>query len=117
MTNNANHCCKDVFYEMSQKVFLNRRNIKIKRLCLKLNNKNIGSYKILQKVETAYWLELSAFIKIHSVFHVIHLWAAVTDPLSEQINALLELVIVDNQDEWVIDEIIDSHYININHCL
>ena len=117
MTNNANCHCKDVTYKVSQKVFLDCYNIKIKRLCLKLNNKNISLYKILQKVETIYWLELSAFIKIHSVFHIMHLQAAVTDPLLRQINASSESVIINDQNEWVIDEIIDSCYTNINHRL
>ena len=117
MTHNANCYRKDVTYEVSQKVFLDRRNIKIKRLCLKLNDKNISSYKILQKVEIIYQLELSAFMKIHLVFHVMHLQAVITDPLSEQINASLRSVIIDDQDEWVIDEIIDSRYIRINHYL
>ena len=54
MTININCHCKDVIYEMSQKVFLNCRNIKIKRPCLKLNDKNISLYKILQKVKITY---------------------------------------------------------------
>ena len=47
MTINVNCHCKDITYEVSQKVFFNYHNIKIKRLCLKLNDKNIGLYKIL----------------------------------------------------------------------
>ena len=54
MTNNANYYYKDVIYKMSQKVFLNCHNIKIKRSCLKLNNKNIDLYKILQKMKIIY---------------------------------------------------------------
>ena len=117
MTNNANCHCKDNSYKVSQKVFVDRRNIKIKRLCLKLNDKNIGLYKILQKVETAYRLKLLAFIKIHSVFHVMHLRAAVTDSLSEQINAPPGPMIVNDQDEWVVNKIIDSCCTNINRRL
>ena len=73
MTINVNCHCKDVIYKMSQKVFFDCHNIKIKRLCLKLNDKNINLYRILQKVGTIYWLKLSAFIKIHLVFYVMHL--------------------------------------------
>ena len=54
MINNVNCCCKDVFYKISQKIFLNCCNIKIKRLYLKLNDKNISLYKILQKIEIIY---------------------------------------------------------------
>ena len=117
MTINVNHCHKDIIYEVSQEVFFNRRNIKIKRLCLKLNDKNIALNKILQKIKIIYWLELSAFIKIHSVFYVMHLLAVIMNPLLIQINASPESVIVDNQNKWVIDKIIDSHHTEINHRL
>ena len=117
MTNNVNCHCKDVIYEISQKVFLDCYNIKIKRLCLKLNDKNIDLYKILQKVKITYQLKLLTFIKIYSVFYVMYLQAAVINPLSKQINTSFRSVIVDDQKKWVIDEIIDSHRTKINHHL
>ena len=117
ITNNVNYHRKDVTYKVSQKVFFNYHNIKIKRLCLKLNDKNIGLYKILQKVEITYWLKLLAFMKIHSVFHIMHLQTAVMNSLLRQINAPLRSVIVDNQNKWVIDEIIDFCHTEINYHL
>ena len=54
MINNVNCYHKDIIYEVSQKVFLDYYNIKIKRLCLKLDDKNVDLYKILQKVEITY---------------------------------------------------------------
>ena len=73
MINNTNCDHKDVIYEVGQKIFFDCCNIKIKRLCLKLDDKNIDLYKILQKIEIIYWLELLVFIKIHLIFYVMHL--------------------------------------------
>ena len=52
-------------------VYLNRKNIKIKRLSSKLDFKKLGPFRI-EKVllDVSYRLELPRNIRIHPVFHV-----------------------------------------------
>ncbi len=53
------------------KVYLLRRNIKMKRSSNKLNHTKLESYKILKIKESInYKLNLSAFMRIHSIFHI-----------------------------------------------
>jgi hypothetical protein len=72
------------FY-ISQKVWLDFRNIKIARPPKKLDWKNLGPWPIIKVISPyAYRLKLSSFIKIHPVFHVNLLRPAFTNPLPEQ---------------------------------
>ncbi len=53
------------------KVYLLRRNIKTKRSSNKLNHMKLKSFEILEEKKSInYKLNLSAFMKIHSVFHI-----------------------------------------------
>ncbi len=59
------------------KVYLLRRNIKTKRSSNKLNHTKLESYKILKIKESInYKLNLSAFMRIHSIFHICLLKSA-----------------------------------------
>jgi hypothetical protein len=72
------------FY-ISQKVWLNSRNIKTARPQKKLDWKNFGPLPITKVISPyAYRLELPPFMKIHPVFHVNLLYPAFIDSLPEQ---------------------------------
>jgi hypothetical protein len=72
------------FY-ISQKVWLNSRNIKTARPQKKLDWKNLEPWPITKVISPyAYRLELPPFIKIHPVFHVNLLRPAFINPLPEQ---------------------------------
>ncbi len=59
------------------KVYLLRRNIKTKRSSNKLNHTKLESYKILEIKESInYKLNLSASMRIHSIFHICLLKSA-----------------------------------------
>ncbi len=59
------------------KAYLLRRNIKTKRSSNKLNHTKLESYKILEIKESInYKLDLSASIRIHSIFHICLLKSA-----------------------------------------
>ncbi len=59
------------------KVYLLRRNIKINRLSNKLNHIKLKSFEILEEKKLInYKLNLSAFMKIHSIFHIFLLKSA-----------------------------------------
>ena len=53
-------------------VYLLRKNIKIKRPSDKLNHTKLGLFKIQKKLEPiTFRLELSQYIRIHPVFHIL----------------------------------------------
>jgi len=59
------------------KAYLLRRNIKTKRSSNKLNHTKLEPYKILEIKESInYKLNLSAFMRIHSIFHICLLKSA-----------------------------------------
>ena len=61
---------KNTSYEIEDKVFLLIKNIDIMRLLKKLNYKIIELFKIIQKIEGSYELNLSKLItRKHLVFH------------------------------------------------
>ena len=47
---------------------------------------------------------------VHLVFHVVKLWPVVTNPIpGQQTNLPLPLVIMDNEEHYVVKVILDSH--------
>ncbi len=64
------------------KVYLLRRNIKTKRSSNKLNHMKLESFKILEEKKSInYKLNLSTFMKIHSIFHISLLKSADSNTL------------------------------------
>ena len=63
-------------------VFLNSKNIKIKRPYKKLNNKKFDSFKVIAKVGYFYRLELPLTIRIFNIFYIKLLTLTITNPLS-----------------------------------
>ena len=81
----SNSSCSKYFVE--DEVWLNVRNLSIARLAVKLDDRNVDLFKIKHVFENnslIIELDLSAFMKIHSVFHVILLSHIASDLLSSQ---------------------------------
>ena len=77
---------KNILYEIENKVFLLIKNIDIMRLLKKLNYKIVESFKIIQKTEDSYELNLSELmVKKHLVFHLLLLKKTEENLLSKQI--------------------------------
>ncbi len=68
MKKQINKHWKEMIYKINDMMFLNSRNIMISRSLKKLNDKMLKFFKILIKIEHAYWLKLSLTMKIHSKF-------------------------------------------------
>jgi hypothetical protein len=93
----------------SDKVWLSMSNISTMHPSRKLDWKRLGPYKILRKIGIhAYELELPDTIKIHPVFDVSLLEAAANDPLPEQMVAVLPLIEVNREQEWLMEDVLDS---------
>jgi len=79
-------------FKKKNKVYLLRRNIKTKRSSNKLNHMKLESFEILEEKKLInYKLNLSASMKIHSVFYIFLLKSADSNTLiqteSSEINS------------------------------
>ena len=69
----------------------------------------VGPYEILAQVgPNSYRLKLPESMKVHNVFHTSLLRLAASNPLLGQRASEPPLVIIDGNDEWEVDDILDS---------
>ena len=102
------HWKKPPVYKIGDIVWLSTRNIKTKRTSKKLDYKMISSYKVKELVGLSYWLELPHTMKIHDVFHPNLLRKVATDPLPSQQNSPLPPTVMDDEEEWEVNDILDA---------
>ncbi len=108
MMNQANKHRKKINYKIESKMFLNERNIITARLFKKLNDKMLNSFQIIDLVDSFYKLKLSETMRIHDVFHSELLCFVVNDSLSDQKNEFSKSIVINDEDEWEIDDILNS---------
>jgi hypothetical protein len=98
-------------FQVGDKVWLTRRNIKTTRPSQKLDVKRLGPFKILKVIgesKLAYKLELPKHMRIHPVFHVSLLepYHANILPGREQPEPPPEEI--EGEEEWEVKEVLDS---------
>ncbi len=107
--NLSRHSCSRYF--VKDEVWLNARNLSIAHLIVKLDDRNVDLFKIKRVFKNnslIIELNLSAFMKIHSVFHVTLLSHIASDFLSNQHQKSWELVIIKNDERfWYINSILN----------
>ncbi len=107
--NLSRHSCFKYFVE--DEVWLNACNLSIIHLIVKLDDHNVDFFKIKRVFKNnslIIELNLSAFMKIHSIFHVTFLSHITSDFLSSQHQKLRELVIVKNDERfWYVNSILN----------
>ncbi len=108
MMKQVNKHRKEVGYEVGSKMFLNERNIVTARSFKKLDDKMLGSFTNLGFVDSSYKLELSESMRVHDVFHPDLLRPVVDDLLPGQKNEPSGSIVVNDKDEWEIDDILNS---------
>ena len=99
--NLSRHSCFKYFVE--DEVWLNVCNLSIAHLIIKLNDHNVDFFKIKHVFENnslIIELDLSAFMKIHSIFHVILLSHIASDFLLNQHQKSWELIVVENDERF-----------------
>ena len=74
----------------------------------KLSNQNAGPFKIIEKIGNSFKLELPPQMKIHPVISPDKLRLAANDPLPGQAPPEPDPMRIDGEDEWEVQEIIDS---------
>ncbi len=107
MMKQANKHRKKINYKIESKMFLNKRNIITARFFKKLNDKMLDSFKIIDSVDFFYKLKLSDTMHIHDVFHSELLHLVVNDSLSDQKNEFSMSIVINDEDEWKIDDILN----------
>jgi Chromo (CHRromatin Organisation MOdifier) domain len=102
-------------YNPGDKVYLDASDIQTTRLSKKLSHRHLGPFTMERKVGNgAYWLQLPPSMKrLHPVFNVVKLTPAPPDPIVRQCAPPpLPLEIIDGEEEWVVEEILDSKMMN-----
>ena len=102
-------------YQPGDKVYLNASDVSTTRPSRKLLHQRLGPFSIERKVgNSAYRLRLPAAMKrIHPVFNVVKLTPAPEDPIAGRRAPPQPLPeIVYGEEEWVVEEILDSKVIN-----
>ncbi len=107
MMNQANKHRKKVNYKIESKMFLNEQNIITARSFKKLNDKMLDSFQITDSVDSFYKLKLSETMYIHDVFHSELLRSVVNDSLSNQKNEFSRSLVINDEDEWKINNILN----------
>ena len=68
-------------YKINNIIFLSNKNIIIARPSKKLDNKILGLFKIIAKIDYLYYLKLLRSIKIYNIFYPSLLYKVVINPL------------------------------------
>lgn len=99
-------------FQPGDKVYLDAKNIRTQRPSRKLDHRRLGPFEIVEdlRLQTpyAYRLALPESMRIHPVFHVSLLEPAAEDPYPGQQQSPPPPVIVDGEEEWAVDEILDA---------
>ncbi len=107
MMNQANKQRKKINYKIKSKMFLNEWNIVTAKSFKKLNDKMLDSFQITESVDSFYKLKLSETMCIHDVFHSELLHSVVDDSLFDQKNESSKSIVINDEDEWKIDDILN----------
>ncbi len=110
MMNQVNKHRKKINYKIESRMFLNERNIITAKLFKKLNDKMLDSFQIIDFIDSFYKLKLLKTMRIHDVFHSELLRLVVNDSLSDQKNEFSRSIVINDEDEWKIDDILNSRW-------
>ena len=98
-------------YFVEDEVWLNACNLSIAHFIIKLNDHNVDLFKIKCVFKNNFLiieLNLLAFMKIHSIFHVILLSHITSDFLSNQHQKSWEFIIIKNDKRfWYVNSILN----------
>ena len=87
------------------------------RLSKKLDNKMLRLFKITAKIGSSYHLKLPVSIRIYNIFYLSLLRKAATDPLPGQRVAPPGPIVVNEEEEWELDDILDTRQTGKNRRL
>jgi hypothetical protein len=106
-------------YKPGDKVYLDASNMQTNWPLRKLSHWRLGPFPIVEKVgNSTYRLQLPTSMKrLHPVFNTVKLTPAPSDPIKGcHFLPLLPPEIVDGEEEWIVEEILDNKMINWKLC-
>jgi hypothetical protein len=108
MKEQADRHRRDITFEVGDKVWLSTKNLKTERPSKKLDHKQIGPFKIVAAKPPSYTLDLPTSMNLDCrTFHASLLSRDPNDPLPTQTFDEPPPVIIDNEEQWEVEEIID----------
>ena len=97
-------------FDIGDQVWLSSKDIKIHQPSPKLGPRCLGPFKVIERIgDLDYRLELPDWMRIHNVIHVDRLSPYYENGLPSPKRP--EPVIVDGEEEWEVEEILQSRYI------
>ena len=97
---------------VGDKVFLSTANLVTDEGSKKLSDLRTGPFPILKKVsESAYKIKLPPHMKVNPTFHVSRLTLAKNDPIKGRVPSEPNPVIVDGEEQYEVERIIDSNWL------
>jgi len=106
-------------FKAGDMVFLDASNIQTTRPSRKLSHQRLGPFPIDSQIGNgAFWLCLPPSMnRLHPIFNVVKLSLAPLDPIPGQWTSPPPLPeIVDGEEEWVVEEILDSRMVHRKLC-
>jgi len=110
MMNQANKHRKKINYKIESRMFLNEQNIITAKLFKKLNDKMLDSFQIINLIDSFYKMKLLKTMHIHNVFYSKLLRLIINDLLSDQKNEFSRLIVINDENEWKIDDILNFQW-------
>ena len=107
MIQQTNKHKKKVDYKIESKMFLNEWNIITAKSFKKLDNKMLNLFINLDLIDSSYKLKLSETMHVHDIFHSDLLHLIINDLLSDQKNEFLKSIMINDEDEWKINDILN----------
>jgi len=99
-------------FQPNDLVWVDGRHWRTERPSRKLENKHHGPYQVIRAIGThAYELDIPNAIQKHRTFLVSLLHAAADDPIPGQVIPPPLPVIVEGEEEWEVEEVLDSRRI------
>ena len=96
-------------FQIGDKVWLLRRNIKTKQPCDKFDSKTLRPFCIQEQINpVAYRLELPTSMKVHPIFHVSLLKAYKESTISGRTQPPPPCIEVENHNKYKVEDILDS---------
>ncbi len=70
----------------------------------------LNSFQIIEFIDSFYKLKLSETMHIYDVFHSELLHSVVDNSLSDQKNEFLKLIVINDENEWEINNILNFQW-------